>query len=207
MNPRLLIALFLTSVFALGAVVLAARGGSDEPALESAGETGPLATRFEGAVLPRGVRAPDFSLRNQDGEPIRMRDLRGRPAIVTFLYTTCDETCPAQAQQVKGALDELGHDVPAIAIAVDPPRDTPERARAFLAKQRMTGRMDFVLGSPEDLRPVWRGFAIQPQLEDAEHQARFTLVDERGFQRIGFPLGQATPERLAHDVRALEREG
>jgi protein SCO1 len=205
-NPRLLIALFLTSVFALGAVVLAARGGSDEPALESA-ETGPLTARFEGAVLPQGVRAPDFSLRDQDGEPIRMRGLRGRPVIVTFLYATCEETCPAQAQQVKGALAELGHDVPAIAIAVDPPRDTPKRARAFLAKQRMTGRMDFVLGSPEELRPVWRGFAIQPQLEEAEHQARFTLVDERGFQRIGFPLGQATPERLAHDVRALEREG
>ena len=41
-----------------------------------------------------------------------MRSLRGRPVIVTFLYTTCEDTCPTQAQQVKGALDELGEDVP-----------------------------------------------------------------------------------------------
>jgi hypothetical protein len=29
-------------------------------------------------------------------------------------------------------------------------------------------------------------------------------VDARGFQRIGFPLDQATPERIAHDVRMLQ---
>jgi protein SCO1/2 len=126
--------------------------------------------------------------------------------VVIFLYTTCEETCPAQAQTVRGALDDLGHDLPAIAIAVDPPRDTPERARAFLAEQRVTGRLDFVLGSRADLRPLWKGFAIQPQSVTQEHQARFTLVDKRGFQRIGFPGSRATPEGLAHDVALLERE-
>jgi hypothetical protein len=40
-----------------------------------------------------------------------------------------------------------------------------------------------------------------------EHQSRVTLVDKRGFQRIGFPGSEVTPERLAHDVRMLEREG
>jgi protein SCO1/2 len=110
------------------------------------------------------------------------------------------------AQTVKGALDDLGHDLPAIAIAVDPPRDTPAQARAFLAKQGVTGRLDFVLGSRAQLRPVWRGFAIQPQSVSQEHQARFTLVDGRGFQRIGYPGNQATPERIAHDLRLLERE-
>jgi protein SCO1/2 len=126
--------------------------------------------------------------------------------IVTFLYTTCQDSCPIQAQTVRGALDELGHDVPALAIAVDPPTDTPERAQAFLAKQRATGRIDFVLGSRAELRPLWTGFAIQPQSVTQEHQARFTLVDARGFQRVGYPGSQATPERLAHDLRLLERE-
>ena len=59
--------------------------------------------------------------------------LRGRPVVVTFLYSHCDDTCPAQAQVIRGALDELGEDLPALAIAVDPPRDTPDSARAFLA--------------------------------------------------------------------------
>jgi protein SCO1/2 len=205
-NPRLTLALALLCVFALGGLVLVASGTEDEPTVTGDSTAVPLAERFEGALLPKGLRAPEFALQNQDGEPIRMRDLRGRPVIVTFLYTTCEESCPGQAQVIKGALDDLGHDVPAIAIAVDPRRDTPERARAFLAEQHMTGRLDFVLGSRAQLRPLWKGYAIQPQLEDAEHQARFTIVDRRGFQRIGFPLGKATPERLAHDVRVLEGE-
>jgi protein SCO1/2 len=196
-NARVLIALFLVAVFALAAVVLAAPRGDD-------GGAATAGTRFEGAVMPEGFRAPDFELRDQDGEPISMRGFRGDPVIVTFLYTTCENTCPLQAQTIRGALDQLGHDVPAIAIAVDPPRDTPERARAFLSEQRALGRLDFVLGSRAELRRVWRGFRIRPQSVTQEHQARITLVDPRGYQRVGYPGSQATPERLAHDLRLLE---
>jgi protein SCO1/2 len=198
-HARVLIALFLLATFALVAVLLAA-GGRDDTEVASAGG------RFEGAVMPAGVRAPDFRLRDQDGDEITMRELRGKPVIVTFLYTTCDDTCPAQAQTVRGALDELGEDVPALAIAVDPPRDTPARARAFLGKQRALGRIDFVLGSRAQLRPLWDGYYVRPQSVSAEHQARFTLVDKRGYQRVGFPGARATPETLAHDVRLLEAE-
>ena len=199
-NARILIALFLLAVFALGAVVLVARAREeDDPVVGSV-------SSFEGAVKPEGLKAPDFALRNQDGERVSMRDLRGRPVIVTFLYTTCEDSCPLQAQTVRGALDQLGHDVPALAIAVDPPRDTPARARAFLAEQRALGRIDFVLGSRAELRPLWKEFAVQPQSVTQEHQARFTLIDARGYQRVGYPGAQATPERLAHDIRLLERE-
>ena len=203
MNPRLLIALFLLAVFALGAIALAAnsRGGGDD-----GGDPEATDTRFEGAVMPEGLRAPDFELSNQDGEPISMRELRGQPVVVTFLYTTCEDTCPVQAQTVRGALDQLGHDLPAIAVAVDPPRDTPQRARAFLSEQRALGRMDFVLGSRKELQPLWDGFFVQPQSVTQEHNARFTLVDAKGYQRVGYPGAEATPERLAHDLRILERE-
>jgi protein SCO1 len=200
-NARVLIALFLVAVFAFGAVLLAARSRDD-----GGGDVATAGSRFQGAVMPDGLRAPDFKLRNQDGERVSMRDLRGDPVLVTFLYTNCDDTCPAQAQTVRGALDELGEDVPALAVAVDPPRDTPESARAFLAEQRATGRLDFVLGSRSELRPLWNGFFIAPQTVTQEHQARFTLVDKRGFQRVGYPGFEATPERLAHDLRILRAE-
>ncbi len=201
MNPRVLITLFLIAVFALGAIVLVASrrdADGDEPAATAG---------FQGALMPEGVRAPDFTLTNQDGETISMRSLRGSPVVVTFLYTTCEDTCPIQAQTVRGALDQLGHDVPALAIAVDPPRDTPERAKAFLSEQRALGRIDFVLGKRAELRPLWDGFFIRPQSVTEEHQARFTLVDAKGFQRVGYPGSEATPERLAHDLRLLEAEG
>jgi protein SCO1/2 len=191
------IALFVVAVAALAAVLLAADGASRD------GDDGSGASRFEGATLPEGLRAPAFDLRDEDGERVRMADFRGRPTIVTFLYSNCDDTCPTQAQQVKGALNELGEDLPALAISVDPVNDTADSARAFLSKQRMTGRLRFVLGSREELESIWRGYGIQPQLDDLDHTARIVLVDRDGVQRVGYPLDQVTPERMAHDLRLL----
>jgi protein SCO1/2 len=200
-NPRIALALLLVGVLALGAIVFAAtRPNDSEPVAEAGGNT------FAGSSLPEGLFAPDFELRTQDGDPASMRALRGKPVIVTFLYTHCQDTCPIQAQTVRGALDELGHDVPALAIAVDPPNDTPQSARKFLAEQRVTGRLDFVLGSRAQLRPLWDGFGVRPQSVTEEHNARITLVDARGIQRVGYPGSEATPERLAHDLRLLEGE-
>jgi protein SCO1 len=195
-NPRVVLALSLVCVFALGAVVLAAgdSGGGES-----------LGRGFQGAALPRGLKAPDFSLTDERGHSVSMREFRGRPVVVTFLYTTCDQTCPAQALTVKGALDDLGHDLPALAIAVDPRRDTAERARAFLAKQQVLGRVRFVLGTRDQLRPLWGAYGVRPERKGLEHTGRFVLVDRRGMQRIGYPIDQATPERLAHDLNLLER--
>jgi protein SCO1/2 len=196
-NPRLLIALFLTGLFAIGAAAYAIVEIGDEPSAETY-------EGFAGARLPEGLRAPDFDLTDEQDDRIAMRDFRGQPVIVTFLYTNCDDTCPPAAQQVKGALNELGREIPALAIAVEPPRDTAASARAFLSEQRMLGRMRFVLGARSELDPIWRGYAIRPQSVRSEHQARIVLVDSRGFQRVGFPIDQATPERIAHDVRMLD---
>jgi protein SCO1 len=194
-NPRVLIALFVIAVAALGAVLLAA----DEASESNAGS----ADRFEGATLPAGLRAPALGLRDEEGEIVRMDELRGEPIVVTFLYSNCEDSCPTQAQQVKGAFDDLGRDLPALAISVDPANDTERSARAFLSEQRMTGRMRFVLGSRAELERVWEGYGVQPQRDDLEHTARIVLVDRKGIQRVGFPLDQVTPERLAHDLRLL----
>jgi protein SCO1/2 len=195
-NPRIVIALVVVAVAAFGAIALAATEKSED------GGTG-AGERFEGATLPAGLKAPELGLRDEEGEVVRMSELRGEPAVVTFLYSSCDDSCPAQAQQVKGALNQLGRDVPALAISVDPANDTPQSARAFLSEQRMTGRMRFVLGSRPELREVWDGYRIQPQLDDLDHTARIVLVDGNGVQRVGYPLGEVTPERLAHDLRLL----
>jgi protein SCO1/2 len=198
-NPRIAIALALVAALALGGVVLAAKDGDEE-------EPGAGGNQFAGATMPQGLFAPDFELRDEQGKPISMRALRGRPVVVTFLYSHCQDTCPITAQTIRGALDDLGHDVPALAISVDPPNDTPASARKFLAEQRTNGRIRFVLGARAELRPIWRGYGVTPQRVTQEHIARITLVDGRGIQRVGYPASQATPERLAHDLRLLERD-
>jgi len=169
---------------------------------------------FAGAVSPPDARAADFRLRDQDGAVATLAAERGRVTVLTFLYTTCEDTCPVAASQILGALEELGpsaKDVGALAVSVDPANDTAARARSFLLARGLTGRMRFVLGGEAQLRPVWRAYGIQPQgpdpdAEDYEHSARVVLVDKRGYQRVAFPIDQLTPPALAHDIRRLQAE-
>jgi protein SCO1/2 len=167
------------------------------------GDSGAAATGWEGAIRPPGTHLPDFRLGDQDGRTVTAAELRGRPVVVTFLYSTCEDTCPGQVQSIRGALDRLGRDVPVIAVSVDPANDTPRRARAFLLEQSMSGRMAFLLGSRAQLAPIWKAFGIAPQRDGLEHSAYTVLVDGRGRQRIGFPADQLTPERLASDLARL----
>ena len=75
--------------------------------------------------------------------------------------------------------------------------------RRFLLKQGMTGRMTFLMGTREQLEPVWKAFAIQPQAENLEHSAHTILADANGMQRIGFPFDFMTQEALANDLGRL----
>src|SRR3954469_6571708 len=207
MPRRLVVLLATAAVLSFAAIVVGLIGlsqSSDSAAEPTSSQAPPSA--FEGAQLPPGVKAPDFSLKDENGKRVTMRQYRGKVVIVTFLYSHCRDTCPIQAQQIKGALDQLGHDVPALAISVDPPRDTPKSVDRFTAEQGVGNRIRWVLGREPQLRPLWEGYNTTSQLPSQEHLARLVLVDKRGFQRIGYPSQQVTPERLAHDIRLLESE-
>lgn len=207
-HPRLRIVLFGCSIASLALVGLAAVliAGADGPVASESEPAARSGSPFEGALMPRDVPAPDFSLTDQDGKRITMREYRGRPVVVTFLYSTCEDTCPLEAQQIRAALDELAEDdleVPALAVSVDPTQDTEGSARRFTFEQRMPGRLRWVLGSRAELEPVWRGFFVQEQSEESEHQARVVLVDAAGRQRVGYPGQELTPDMIEHDVRVL----
>jgi protein SCO1/2 len=180
-------------VTALAAIALL--GGSDGDGASPAG--------FHGALRPPAARAPEFRLRDQDGRLATMRAYRGETVVVTFLYSTCEDTCPLTAQQIRGALDDLGHDVPVLAISVDPAGDTRARVRRFLVEQRLIGRMRYLTGARAQLSPVWRGYGIRPQGDGFEHTASTVVVDGSGRQRLGYLTSQLTPEALADDLRAL----
>ncbi len=198
MPARLRLALFVT-----GALALAAAAGV---LLFAVGDRTARGEGFAGAVRPPGIPPAEFGLRDERGRMVRLRDLRGRPAVVTFLYTTCRDTCPLTTQQIRAALDDLGHDVPVIAVSVDPAGDTPRRAQSFALKQGMTGRMRWVLGTSAQLQRLWRAYGVAPQSAKEDHSASTVLLDGDGRQRIGFATSVLTPESLAHDVAALERE-
>ena len=173
-------------------------------------DTPAATTGFDGALRPPGIPPARFALTDQDGKLVTAASLRGRPVIVSFLYTHCRDTCPLVADQVRGALDDLGsRSVPYVAVSVDPAGDTRASARAFLLAHGLTGRAYFLLGSLAQLEPLWRAFGVAPQrsgnTSHDDHTASTVILDARGLQRIGFTADHLTPEALAHDVRSLAR--
>ncbi|MCW2990159.1 MAG: hypothetical protein JWM73_753 [Solirubrobacterales bacterium] len=175
-----------------------------------AGATAPA--RFEGPTMPKGLRAADFSLTDQDGHPFRLASTRGRVVAITFLHSRCTSTCPVTLQTIRGALDDLTDEgvdsggVDVLALTVDPAEDTRRSVRRFLATQR-TPFVHYLTGSSATMRPIWKRYGIAPQGTGKEdHTAFVLLVDRRGILRIGFPSHQMTAEQLANDLGILLAE-
>lgn len=87
-----------------------------------------------------------------------------------------------------------------LAISVDPAHDTPSSAKAFVAREQLTGRMRFLLGRFTQLRPLWKQYAIQPEFNPSErrypygYSAYVMLIDRRGFLQVGFPPLSSYPK-------------
>jgi cytochrome c biogenesis protein CcmG, thiol:disulfide interchange protein DsbE len=165
---------------------------------------------YRGSEPPAGIRAPDFALSDYRGRLVRMRDLRGRIVLVTFLDTDCKSKCPIIAGQLGAAIRllspaERGH-VVALAITVNPRRDTPASVRSFLRRRRALDELDFLLGTVTELQPVWKSFHVLSATEtgDADlHSADVRVFDRRGIWVSTLHAGvDLTPANLAHDIRA-----
>ncbi len=98
--------------------------------------------------MPRralGDLAPDFSLPDQRGNPVRLADFRGRPVLVYFYPKADTPGCTVQACSVRDADPRLAEAGLAV-LGISP--DTPDDQAKFAAK--------FALGFP--------------LLADADHQ-------------------------------------
>ena len=86
------------------------------------------------AVAPDFV--PQYSLINQDGEPVSEKTYADTYQLVYFGFTFCPEICPTELQKMTVALNELESSVlekiQPIFITVDPVRDTPEVMKEYL---------------------------------------------------------------------------
>ncbi len=203
MSPRLVVLLgtgaVLLVVVATVPLALGRQSGSD-PA------------RYVGSEVPPGIELVDFALTDQAGRLVRSPDLRGRVLLLTFLDSQCTESCPVIAWTIARTLDGLEdserRQVRAVAISTDPEEDTRGAVRAFLARNRALGRLEY-LGASEPvatLRLVWRAFDVLSSLEsgqDTLHSAPVRVYDRRGIWVSTLHAGaDLTEENLATDIRA-----
>src|SRR5437867_10049200 len=86
-------------------------------------------------TLPTIGPAPAFTLLAQDERRLSLADLRGKVVVLTFIYTTCADTCPLLTAKLAGLQGRLGADFGArvvfASVTIDPERDTPAVLKAY----------------------------------------------------------------------------
>ena len=88
----------------------------------------------------------DFTLTNQDGQPFKLADVRGKPVLLFFGYTSCPDMCPMTMSRIMSArslLGAQGESVVTLFVSVDPKRDTPTQLKQVRRQlQRAARRAD-----------------------------------------------------------------
>ena len=202
------------AVSAVLALAIAAAILADSPSHNSSSQTPTTTTgseqAFNGAALPGNANAPDFKLTDQSGRNVALTDYRGQVVVLTFLYSTCGDTCIVIAQQIRGALNELAdehaHPPTVLIVSADPAVDTQANIRSFLAAVSLSGRVQYLTGTLARLRSVWRAYGVKPASAGAQvfdEYAPVLLLDRAGQERVLFESEELTPEGLSQDIRKL----
>jgi protein SCO1 len=219
MRRSVLLALIASAVLLPVFAVVVVRALTDSAATPRASwqyarGSGPPPGAYRGSEPPAGIFAPDFTLRDYRGRPVRMRSLRGRVVVVTFLDTHCKTKCPVFASDIGAGLRLLSgkerRQVSALALTVEPTRDTPARVRRFLARRHALN-IDFLLGTTRQMRAIWRAFhviAAEPTGNADVHSSDARIYDRRGIwvSTLHVPV-DLRPANLVHDIRVALRNG
>jgi len=136
------------------------------------------------------IRAvPEFSLLDQNGQPVTNADLRDKIWIADFIFTRCKGPCPlmtARMLEMQKALTKTP-EVKLVSITVDPEYDTPEVLKAYAeANFADPNRWKFLTGDRGVIEKlVTEGFMQHLDEENGEpvHGTMFLVVDGNGMVR------------------------
>jgi protein SCO1 len=95
---------------------------------------------------------PNVTFTDQNGKPVVLSSLKGKPVLVDFIYTTCASVCPrltGRMNEVARKLgDQLGQKVTIVSFTIDPEHDTPEKLRAYAETQGANDNGWYFLTAP-----------------------------------------------------------
>jgi protein SCO1/2 len=195
---------------ALLACLLTSCGAASTPKTEAPPAQTTTAARFAGGELKPPRTSPPIELHDAAGRPVTLAGQRGRFVLVTFLYTNCPDVCPLIAQNLNGALRQLGSarkDVRVLAVSVDPEGDTAAAVRRYAVERGLLPQFRYLIGSRPELRKTWAAWhvlAVERDPELVDHAAYTALVDRSGKQRVLYD-SQVKARQVLHDLRVLMR--
>lgn len=204
MNRRQkIITTVLWSLFLAGVLVLVAFWSGDRisgaPSIAQADPTVPL------------FQVPDFQLTNQDGKPVTLQTLQGKPWIGAFIFTRCPGPCPVMTRKMAEMQSKLPRDVTLVSFSLDPKYDTPQVLREYGARYDADfSRWQMLTGDRQTVDHLASAMKIAaergPNPIDIEHGTHFVLVNPDG--KVHGYYRHADPDenqRLIDDARRLAK--
>ncbi len=144
------------------------------------------ALKFSQTVV--GQQVGDYTLLDRNGQPVRLSSYRGKPVLVSFIYTGCSETCPATTQflakAVKYMRDALGADsFQVLTVGFNAPWDSPQAMRDFASRQNIKlPHWEFLSADAATMQNFTRdlGFSYAYSVTGFDHISQLTLIDQEG---------------------------
>ena len=160
--------------------------------------------------------APNVELVGAGGRPFRLEDLRGKVVLVSFVYTTCNGTCPATTAELarvrKALKDEhlWGDKVAFVSVTLDPARDTPDVLSRYAHNFRIAD-LDWHLLTGTEAKVAathraWDMWARRLADGTIDHPSRVFLVDPAGHRREIYNLETLSARTIVADARSLLAE-
>jgi len=127
--------------------------------------------------LSAGTLAPDFSLSDQDGNPVRLSDLRGKTVLIYFYPKAMTPGCPTQACGLRDVNSELAaRGVVVLGISPDPAKRLKKFEERDSLNFRLLADEDHAVA---DAFGVWGPKKFMGKEYDGIHRLSF-LIDEEG---------------------------
>ena len=168
--------------------------------------------RLRGSVIEPAMPAAEIALTDQNGQPFRLADYRGKVVLLFFGYTYCPDVCPATMAELRAARAMLKPEdaarVQVVFITVDPARDTAASIQEYVA--RFDPAFLGLSGTEAELSAVWQAYGVFREIEQTDsvagylvaHTSRVYVVDVNGNLSLSFAFG-TPPDDVANDLRIL----
>jgi protein SCO1 len=147
--------------------------------------------REEPRRLEIGDPVPDFAMTSQDGQTVKLSDLRGHVVVLTFIYTRCPlpDFCPLMDKKFSDLAQRIGvfparaNKIRLISLSFDPEHDTPDLLRKHAQVRGATPPLwSYAVASHAELAKIGGslGLFYQPGDNEIAHNLCTAIIDAAG---------------------------